>query len=361
MINVIGSFPGAIAPASSPLKMVLGGRIAYMRVYEEKLKAIAESLAKGVVPQTETVRSFLLWFRVQRRAYGNVRRVRIHLKRHGLVTVPDFEAAWLDASINFKLATSDSEIEANATLNDPIQRIGRLDAANRVPVSVKPDSSLTEAITIMLTNDFSQLPVMTGSRDVKGAISWKTIGSRLALKRPTNYVRECMENAHVVSSDRSIFDVISLIASHDYVLVQAKDKTVCGIVTATDFNLQFLALSEPFLLVGEIEMGVRRMLHGKYTIKELEEAKLEGDSDRQVESPADLTFGEYVRLIEPEKRWKKLKIEIDRVVFLEKLNRVRSIRNDVMHFSPDGLDPDDLIFLREFAQFLTRMRDVGAI
>jgi hypothetical protein len=32
-----------------------------------------------------------------------------------------------------------------------------------------------------------------------------------------------------------------------------------------------------------------------------------------------------------------------------------------MHFDPDGLDDDDLKFLREFAQFLKRLRDVGVI
>ena len=38
-----------------------------------------------------------------------------------------------------------------------------------------------------------------------------------------------------------------------------------------------------------------------------------------------------------------------------------SIRNDVMHFDPDGLEANDLHVLREFAQFLKRLRDVGAV
>ena len=35
----------------------------------------------------------------------------------------------------------------------------------------------------MLSNDFSQLPVMTGPRELKGIVSWKSIGSRLALDK----------------------------------------------------------------------------------------------------------------------------------------------------------------------------------
>jgi len=336
-----------------------------MSVYEEKLSAIAAQLKKGVAPSRETVRTFLLWFGAERRGYNVVRRVRSVLKRHGLTTTPDFEYTWLDGTIAFLAAppegTGTAAAASGTAAADPTFRIGRLDAANKAPISVKPDATLQQAVTIMLTNDFSQLPVMTGPRDLKGMVSWKTIGSRLALKRPCVNVRDAMEPAQVVSVDESLFDAISRIASHDYVLVQASDKTYTGIVTASDFNFQFQALAEPFLLVGEIENGLRRILHQKFNLKELEEAKAPGDDGRTIESPSDLTLGEHVRLIEPEKRWKKLKIEIDRVEFLQRLNRVRDVRNDVMHFDPDGLSPDDLVFLREFAQFLKRLRDVGAV
>lgn len=336
-----------------------------MSVYEEKLSAIAAQLKKGVAPSRETVRTFLLWFGAERRGYNVIRRVRSTLKRHGLTTSPDFEYTWLDGTIAFLTALADGSGPAAAASGtastDPTFRIGRLDAANKAPIAVRPDATLQQAVTIMLTNDFSQLPVMTGPRELKGMVSWKTIGSRLALKRPCVNVRDAMEPAQVVSVDESLFDAIARIASHDYVLVQAADKTYTGIVTASDFNFQFQALAEPFLLVGEIENGLRRILHQKFNLKELEEAKAPGDDGRTIESPSDLTLGEYVRLIEPEKRWKKLKIEIDRVEFLQRLNRVREVRNDVMHFDPDGLSPDDLIFLREFAQFLKRLRDVGAV
>lgn len=336
-----------------------------MSVSEEKLTSIAAQLKKGVAPSRETVRTFLLWFQAQRRGYNVVRRIRNALRRHSLATSPDFEYAWLDGTIGFVTAPPAGAVPvhaaAGAAAPDPTMRIGRLDAANKTPISVKPDSTLAQAVTVMLTNDFSQLPVMTGPRELKGVISWKTIGSRLALKRPCSHVRDAMEPAQVVSVDESLFDAIAKIASHDYVLVQGSDKLFTGIVTASDFNFQFQALAEPFLLVGEIENGLRGILHQKFSLKELEEAKAPGDDGRTIESPSDLTLGEYVRLVEPEKRWKKLKVEIDRVEFLSRLNRVREVRNDVMHFDPDGLDPDDLIFLREFAQFLKRLRDVGAV
>ena len=55
---------------------------------------------------------------------------------------------------------------------------------------------------------------------------------------------------------------------------------------------------------------------------------------------------------------KKLNVQIDRVEFIRKLDRVREIRNDVMHFDPEGLSSDDKRFLSELAQFLKRLRDI---
>ena len=75
---------------------------------------------------------------------------------------------------------------------DPIYRISKLASATRKPLSVSPDTKLEEAVTHMLTNDFSQLPVMTSGRDVKGIITWTSIGSRLAMGKKCFVARELM-------------------------------------------------------------------------------------------------------------------------------------------------------------------------
>lgn len=327
---------------------------------DEKLKAISVQIKKGVAPPRETVRAFLLWFGAQRRGGWVVRHIRRKLNEYGIATSPDFEYAYIDGYIRFVQA-SPEQADSVAAAADPTYRIVRLESANKAPISVQPDATLQQAVTLMLTHDFSQLPVLTTPRELKGVISWKTIGSRLALKRPCTSVRDCMEPAQVVSIDDSLFSAIATIAVHEYVLVQAKDKSICGIVTASDLNSQFQRLAEPFLIVGEIENGIRRVLHGKFSSKELEDAKGPGEDGRVIQGVADLTFGEYIRLIETEKSWKKLNLEVDRVEFINRLNKIRDIRNDVMHFDPDGLEPSDMEVLRDFAKFLKRLRDVGAV
>lgn len=335
-----------------------------MTLADDKLQNIQQQLSKGVAPPNETVRSLLLWFGASRRGWRVCSDIKTALKSHGLKTSPDFEYAYIDGIISFVPHEDGGDeigTESGIAIADPTHRIGRLEAANKAPVTVKPDATLTEAVTLMLTQDFSQLPVLTNDREVKGIVSWKTIGSRLALEKKCGLVRECMEPAQEIGIENSLFSAISIIAEHDYVLVRAQDKKISGIITASDFNVQFRKLAEPFLLVGEIENGVRQILHGKFTKTELNSAKAPGDDEREIEGVADLTFGEYIRLVEAEKRWKKLKLAIDRVEFVKRLDCVREIRNDVMHFDPDGLEDADLETLREFAQFLKRLRDVGVV
>jgi CBS domain-containing protein len=327
-----------------------------------KLASISEQITKGVAPTTETVRTMLLWFQATRRGPRIVRQIQETLAAYGLRTQPDFEYAFIDDDIRFvPRDAQDAAAPAGIATTDPTYRIVRLESANRAPMCVAPDSPLERAVTLMLAHDYSQLPVMTGPRELKGVVSWKTIGSRLALGLECPHVRDCMEPAHVIGTDDSLFDAVSKIALNDYVLVLSPDKRISGIVTASDFNQQFHNLAEPFLLIGEIENGVRQMLHGKFTADELTTAKAPGDDGRSIASINDLTFGEYQRLLESPDMWTRVGLRIDRVEFVERLKSVRDIRNDVMHFEPEGLDAGDLSLLREFAQFLKRLRDVKAV
>jgi CBS domain-containing protein len=323
-----------------------------MQELKNKLNEIAQQLKKGVSPARMSARDILKLLNSSRRGSNVNSLVRSALEKAGLQTQPDFEWAYIDGAIKFVAIGSDEDRQAIATT----YRIDGLGSAHRKPVSIKPDSSLNEATTIMMANNFSQLPVMTTEREVKGAISWKSIGCRLSLGKKCTVVRECMDSAKIIGMESSLFEAIKIIAEHDYVLVQSQEKIICGIVTASDLSQQFSDLAEPFVLIGECENFIRRLIHGKFCVEELDGAKNPNELSRVVEGVADLTFGEYVRLLEDEKRWDKLKLSVDRCEFIKWLNRVRNIRNDVMHFDPQGADPVAMQALREFVHFLQELR-----
>jgi hypothetical protein len=52
-----------------------------------------------------------------------------------------------------------------------------------------------------------------------------------------------------------------------------------------------------------------------------------------------------------------LGLKIDRVVIREQLEQVRKIRNDVMHFDPEGITHDRIDILRRTAQFFYTLSD----
>lgn len=339
----------------------------------EKLKQIRAQLDNGQTPELVSVRTFLSWFNAQRRGWWVVNEIENALEHLELETEPEFDSAYIDSLIKFKKVVPATDIKVKsveigselvATENiaekekeeyydDPTYRISKLEAANKSLTYVKPDSDLSEAITKMITYDFTQLPVMQQpKRDLKGVISWRSIGRKFSVGLQTTKVRDLMEpNYQLISNDTSLFKALPMIIEHDYVLVENSAKEICGIVTASDLSLQFKQLTEPFLLVAEIENYIRQILK-KLSKEELSNAKDERDSERTIESVADLTFGEYLRLFQNPEYWGKLSISIDRKTFCEHLEKIKDVRNNIMHFDPDGLDEVSIDTLRNFVRLL---------
>jgi len=345
----------------------------------EYLKQVAEDLAAGKT-RSVTVRALLAEFGMYRRGVNHAATIRQALKKHKLTTEPDLLVPYIDERLQFRQLAqvrrevpkaevppdSDAELSPPEPVpggNDPTYRINKLEAANleaagRVLVTVSPTTPVEEAVTEMLAADFSQLPVMNG-KTVKGMISWRSLGKRLALGQCCGVAQDAMDEAVIVSAETSIFQAINDIVEHDYVLVQREDKTISGIVTTSDLSVQFRVLSEPFLILAEIENHLRDLIDAKFKKEDLEGARDPSDADRKVNSASDLTFGEYVRLLENDSQWEKLELKLDRRAFVAKLDAVRLIRNDVMHFDPEGIAEKDLDSLRSFVKFLQDLRQIG--
>lgn len=230
---------------------------------------------------------------------------------------------------------------------------------------MKPNDLLACAITKMQLRDFSRLPVIDGTKpnvnNLKGIISWRSIGFRLAFGCECQEVRHCMEPAQKIHEDTSLFEAISIVTKYGYVLVEDRNRTICGIVTASDLSNQFEKIAGPFLLVGEIEGHLRNLIHGEFTI-----AEMKGDqqitNDQEITGTADLTFGHYQRLLTNPEYWKRLALSaLDRKEFGDCLESARAIRNDIMHFDPDGITLEEITTLRNLAGLLENLARTGVI
>ena len=320
---------------------------------EALAKKIEQDIEKGAAPRSKklTVRELIGWYGYRRRSSWLVKRIRNQMDELKLRSVPDFESENIDSKIKIETAGG----SPSGILEDPVHRIGTLAAAHNKPVSVAPDDPLNVATTKMQLNDFSQLPVMTGKHTVRGIISWKSIGMSFSLGTRCEQVRDCMdESVEEISIDDPLYEAIGSIAKHGYLLVRGKNKAVTGIVTETDLSEQFMHLAGPFLLIGEIEGHLRQLIHGKFTVEEMRSTS-EGEGGRVISGTADLTFGGFCRLLEKPEHWETLNLGVDRGQFVEHLETVRKIRNDVMHFNPNVLSSEDermVRRLRRVARFL---------
>lgn len=341
-----------------------------------QLRRVAESLQNGDSAPTVTIRQLLGWFGQQRRGGRVVATVKGALRRAGLATEPDFATAYIDGHLTFSLTagkdavpkpnhepTDSREVGGNmadsqvseALIEDPVLRVRMLPAANRQPVTVNRDDPVEKALSLMAMHDYSQLPVTQNMRSVDGMISWRSILLAQTKGVEPTRVGKCMERHEEVRAEDSLLTAFQKIVDHEAVLVRGDEQSITGIVTATDLSIMFREQTEPFLLLSEIENQLRRLIDGHFSPEELKDAKDSVDEEREVESVTDLTFGECTRLLEKPEHWQRLGVRLDRRTFVKQLIEVRDIRNDVMHFDPDGLSADELQRLKDVRRLLLRV------
>lgn len=299
-----------------------------------------------------TTREFLAFFGYEKRTKGNNARIDDYLRKNDLETEPHYVNSWIDKEIVLKHKTkAKSKMD-----NDPILRISILPSANKPPITINRDAKLSDAITQMMMNNFSQLPVMSNPRSVAGFITWETIGIGITNGNNSTDVKDFLKtNVTILDLDTPLLDAIKTVIKEEIVLVQKKDKTLSGIVTITDISSQFFTLTEPFLLLEKIENLIRLLLDEKFLVEDIKSLCEKEEDSELIEFIDDLTFGQYIRLIEKEENWQKLNLKIERVPFIKQLNRIREIRNDIMHFDPEGISEEQREALINMANFLTEL------
>jgi len=357
----------------------------------KEFMAVGREVAKTGKPHSMTVRELLRHFGQERRGREVIKFTNYKLRYLGLDTEPRFDEVHIDSSIRIiprpkrppgrprkggsgpehpapvigvpqhlpaavpaAVVVTEEDEEAEESRR-PYLTIGLLASANRKPHSVRPNDDLKMAVTLMLMNKISHVPVMQSERTAEGVITWRSIGQAKAGNRETIKAGDCMEPVRVLLQNAPLFDAVRDIIQHGVILVQAKDKTICGLVTAKDITEQFVALSEPFLFLEQIENHLRGLLEkAKLTTQELRDLVDPVDASRRTTATKvdDLTFGEYLRGLGQADYWGRLKLGIDRNLFVQRLDAIRRIRNNVMHFHPDGISPAEREVLAKTREML---------
>lgn len=322
----------------------------------DEFKEVVKEIKEHEKEFSFTPRKLLNAFNCVKRTKGNIARINQYLQDNQLETCPDYTDEWMGREIvlrHQKKAKSKSE-------EDPIQRIKVLQAANKELVSISREAKLKEAVTLMMLHNYSQLPVMSGNRNVLGYINWETIGCALTNGCKSDDIKDYIsKDVTILDYETSLLDAITIIIKNEFILVQKSDKTISGIITIADVSTQFLNLTEPFLHLEQIENHLRQILDGKFLISELREICRIGETEREIDYIDDLTFGDYLHILKNPRNWDKLNLSIERSHFIKQLDKVREIRNDIMHFDPEGITQEqreDLIKMSKFLMMIRKQR-----
>ena len=227
-----------------------------------------------------------------------------------------------------------------------------------MPITVCNNDKIEKAITLMLLNDYSQLPVMNGPRKIVGHISWQTIGEAVFKGIESDIVKDyTSQNIKTFQKNTPLLQSIQEIYKNNFIVVTEADGSPCGIVTTTDISSQFLIWTEPFVMLEQIENLIRHILDDKILLEDLKNVCQE--TDRDIESIDDLTFGEYISIFENTKYWEKINLTtIDKTLFVKSLHEVREIRNDIMHFDPEGIEEESCTKLKNILDFLKKLANL---
>jgi predicted transcriptional regulator len=324
----------------------------------------AREMAESGSPQSLSVQELLGWWGATGRGLVN-ELIEAELANHSLITSPGFDKVPLTTTIELvKAAEEDPQegaltsapVPASLSASDEEESqetgltVGTLPSALGGVVSVKPTATFEEAITLMALHDFSQLPVLAGPHNLRGAVSWKSI-ARARHADPEATLSQAIVDARDVRYDHDLIDVLPALAESDFVLVRDQHNAIAGIVTAADVARAYGDLASHFLLIGEMDRRLRQIIAGTFTLPEV--TSLCDPAGERLTSYGDMTIGDYLRVLENTERWQQLGWPLDRKVFIGRLEEIRRIRNNVMHFnSSDPLPKVDVDKIRNLNKLL---------
>ncbi|MCH8906483.1 MAG: CBS domain-containing protein [Candidatus Heimdallarchaeota archaeon] len=255
-----------------------------------------------------------------------------------------------------------------------------LDLKNEELLTFEPRTKVSVALEKMFEKNYSQVPIKKDDKII-GVLSYRSI---------TNYVHrldnikrfneiEVMEmldeDPDYVDHDSSIHKAIKSLDKKDYVLVGVKSN-IRGIATVVDAMEYFYEVSSAFILIGEIELGIREIINRcieKDTdfikvILHFDDIILNGKKDELLLSDPinrndllnEFMFGNYTLIIFSRKYWDKyfqntFGSKIAHELDFKEVNR---IRNEVFHFKKIEVSSSDYNLLVRVRSKILRILEV---
>lgn len=249
------------------------------------------------------------------------------------------------------------------------------------PVCVTKDDPVSQALSLMIEHDYSQLPVVKREDDYvlpEGMVTYESIlrGIRNFNARIQDLrVRDVTVASPVYSMEDDLFDILDRLKDTNAVLIDsgAGGPGLIGIVTSYDTAEYFRKRTEDLMRVEDIELMIKDFILAAYTENgdRLNEEKLaraigrvvpsaekQGGEAARVKGFAELTMADYISLLLMPDTWSFFQpiFSIQKDSLRELLNGVRLIRNALAHFRTD-ITAEERDRLKFGAEWLSRCQE----
>ena len=328
----------------------------------------AHAKAAAGEPISVTVRELItLWDLTDRDRTASAQ-VEADLANHNLTTAPDFRAVGLDSTVRLLQVPERRAEEVTATPDESEAKgadavdeesvdigltLGNLLSDDSRLAWVPPTASFEQVITMLQINDYSQVAVLANRNTLHGAISWKSIAEAKHLNSDAT-VSDAVHPAQVFDYDRRLLDVLPTLQVDEFIFVRNFDREISGIITAADVVRKYDDTAIPFFLIGEVDQELRQLIVNTFDEDTVRSAcKSAGTAFKSFET---MTVGQYQTILGNPGCWQQLGWPLDRTQFIKRLDEIRQVRNNVMHFNPDPPKPVDVAKLRNFLRLVRRYR-----
>ena len=235
------------------------------------------------------------------------------------------------------------------------------------PVTVTPETHAIDALRIMLEKRYTQLPVIDDA-SVRGVFSLWSLASYLGSGHGPPIaellVEDVMGSLPQVTVNTSVYEVLDNLEDHEAVLVMSPSG-LQAIATSWDVLQYFFGVARPYVLLQEIELGLRLAIDAVIPVTEIEgsiQASVAKAYRAKGQTPPtsleEFAFEDYKTLITSRDNWPRFLplLRSSKPFVGARLERVRQIRNLVFHFRADltVVDYEDLVSVRQW--LLDRMR-----
>jgi hypothetical protein len=211
-------------------------------------------------------------------------------------------------------------------------------------VTIRSDAKLSDALAIMIENDYSQLPVVDKDGVLKGIVSKETIAHQYfhlngSVDLLNLEVQHCQSEIVPMAPEDDL-EVLLRELEIKGAVVLAKNKIPYQILTYYDTTTFFYAVARNLILLERIELKLRYYIEAildsenKMTAALLHAFKAD---KREPTKPArmydELSLAQHVQLIVTDENWAKFDVYLGpRQFFSSLMGPIGEIRNQHMHF-----------------------------